>query len=298
MNGIYRFYQNGELLGEHKNLLTTEGTKLILRYLAGQSPSLGGAIAVGVAATAATVADDRLGFEVTRVAVDLRSADYNNDLVIFKGTIPQEDVFTIYESGLWSTAANNLSGTFDSLLLSTFELDVESWTNVTVDTTQQRTSEDAVRVDATASSTTSPRLDVDMDLSGYSANDVFRLAFYKANNNIASIKLIFGDSTTGGYFSKSITVSSAPTGYNVIEYRKGDFTTTGTVSWGDITVLGFDVTAGGTGGYVILDGLRAEDTDTPNQDFVLVSHSVLGSPIAKTSIAPMDVEYALEFSVT
>ncbi len=298
INGVYRFYQNGELVGEHKNLITTEGSRLVLRYLAGQSPSLGGAIAVGVSATAATTADTRLGFEISRQDVELRNADYVNTIVVFKGTIPQEESFKIYESGLWSTAANNLSGEFESKILTTFDFDLESWTNVTLDTTQQRTGVDAAKVTVSASSTVSPKVDVDMDLSGYSANDTFLLAFYKPDNNITTIKMVFEDTTTGGSFNRSVTISALPVGYNVISFRKGDFTATGTVSWSSINRMGFDVTAGGTGSYVILDAVRIEDTDTPNQEYILVSHSVLGSPITKTNVAPMDIEYALDFTIS
>lgn len=298
MRGIYRFYQDGKLISEHKNLLTTEGKRLILRYLAGQSPSLGAAIGLGVSSVAATVNDVALGFEIKRVSVDLKNADYTNNVVLFKGTIEQDVVFSIYEAGLWSSAANNLSGEFDSRTLTTFDTDLEDWTNVTVDTTANRTSEDAVKVSAAISSTTQARLDTDMDLSGYSANDTFYLAFSKPNNNISTIKMIFEDTISSGSLSLTKTVSALPTGYNILAFRKGDFTSTGTVNWDNINRFGFDVTAGGTAGYVILDGLRVEDLDTPNQDFVLVSHTILGSPLVKTNTAPMDVEYALDFNVS
>jgi hypothetical protein len=297
MKGIYRFYQDGNLIREVTNLITTEGQRLALRYLAGQSTSLGGAIGMGVSAVAADVGDVRLSFEVDRVPVVLRNADYNNNVVLFKGTIEQDVVFTIYEAGLWSTASNNLSGEFDSKLITTFDTETEDWTNITVDTTANRTSEDAVKVSAGISSTTSTRLDVDMDLSGYSINDTFSLAFSKPNNNISTIKLIFEDTVGSGTLYLTKTVSALPTGYNVLSFRKGDFTSTGTIAWDSINRFGFDVTAGGTAGYVILDGLRAEDTDTPNQDFVLVSRTVLSSPISKTNTAPMDVEYALDFDI-
>ncbi|AXG66161.1 minor tail protein [Streptomyces phage Annadreamy] len=297
MKGVYRFYQGGELIAEHKNLLTTEGKRLILRYLAGQSPSLGAAIGLGVSGAAATVDDTTLGFEIERVSVALKSADYTNSLVLFKGTVEQDTTFNIYEAGLWSSSSNTLSGEFDSKLLTTFDLSLEEWTNVTADTTANRTSEDSAKVSAAISSTTQARLDVEMDLSGYSVNDTFLLAFSKPNNNITTIKLVFEDPITGGSLSLSKTVSALPTGYNILTFKKGDFVASGTINWDNITRMGFDVTAGGTAGYVILDGLRVEDVDTPNQDYILVSHAILSSPINKTNVAPMDVEYALEFSV-
>lgn len=298
MRGFYRFYQNGKMIAEHENLITTEGKRLVLRYLAGQSPSLGGAIGMGVMPTEATVDDSILGFEVQRVPVSLRSADYTNNLVLFKGTIDQDMTFKIYEAGLWSMPANTLSGEFDSALITTFDTDLEEWSDVEIDSTISRTSADSVKVSASSSSTTSPRLDVDMDLSGYSANDNFVLAFNKTNGNITTIKLIFENVISGGSLSLEKTISSLPNGYNTLVFRKGDFVADGTIGWNSIDRMGFDVTAGGTAGNVILDGLRVEDVDTPNQDFILVSRSVLSSPLVKTDVAPMDVEYALEFNVT
>lgn len=297
MRGTYRFYQDGELIASHKNLLTTEGKRLILRYLAGQAPSLGGAIGLGVSATPATVDDFRLGFEVDRAVVDLRSADYANNVVLFKGTLPQEAEYIIYEAGLWSATSNVLAGNFASENITSFELGVEEWTNAMVDTSHNRTTEDAVRIDVTGGSSTSSRIDVDVDYSGYTANDDFLLAFYKPDNGVDTITLIFEDVLTGGTLTNAVTVSSLPVGYNIISFRKGDFIATGTIDWGTITRMGFDVAATTTS-YVVLDSLRVEDTDTPNQEYILVSRSVLGTPIVKTSVSPMDVEYALEFNVT
>lgn len=296
MKGIYRFYQNGELVGESENLLTTEGKRLILRYLAGQAPDLGGAIGLGVGAVAANVADTRLTFEVDRAIVTLKNADYNTNVVIFKTTIPQEKVYKIYESCLWSTATNSLTD-YSSRMLSTFDLDVETWSSMTVDSTIARTSLDSGRVDAGSNATTSTRLQVDMDLSGYSGNDVFLLAFNKVNANITDLALAF-ENSTGGSFKSNISIAGLSTGYNVLAFPKSGFTATGTIDWAAITQFGVDVKAGPTAGYVILDGLRIEDTDTINQDFILVSRSVLGTPLTKTDIAPMDIEYALEFTIT
>lgn len=297
MKGTYRFYQHGRLIAAQNNLITAQGKRLILRYLSGNAASIGAAIGLGVDATPANTANTRLGFEVYRANVDIRSIDYDASFVLFKGSIEQNATFKLYEAGLWSTETNAL-GLQDSQTLTTFDTSIEEWTNVTVDTTQTRTSEDSVRVDAAASATTSPRLVVDMDLSGYSPEDVFSLALYKADNNIASVKLYFGNSLTGGSFTLSKTISTLATGYNIVQFKKGDFVTTGSVSWDSIDTIGIDVTAGTTAGYVILDGIRIEDTDTPDDDHVLVSRTIMDTPLVKTGIAPMDVEYTLEFSVS
>ncbi|QIN94596.1 tail protein [Streptomyces phage Muntaha] len=297
MNGIYRFYQGGKLIAEHKNLITNEGKRLVLRYMAGQSPSLGGGIALGVGGLAASTSDVRLRFEIYRANVLLRNADYSTNRVLFKGEIEQEVEFTIYEAGLWSTTSNTL-GTPDSQIITTFDLETEAWTNVTTDSTNARTSASAVRVDAGASSTTSPRVEADLDLSGYSTEDEFALAIYKPDGNVTDVSLVFANAITGGQFKLTKSIAALTNGaYHVVYFRKGDFVATGSISWDNIDTLGVDVTAGTTGGYVILDGIRVEDTDTPDQDHILVSRTVLTSPLVKTSTAPMEVEYSLEFNV-
>jgi hypothetical protein len=297
MRGIYRFYQNGELVGESENLITTEGKRLILRYLAGQAPDLGGAIGLGAGSAAATLTDTRLTYEVDRAIVTLKNADYTNSVVIFKTTIPQEAVYKIYEACLWSTANNSLNPDYSSRVLTTFDLDVEPWTNATLDATVARTSLDSVRVDAGSNATVSTRLQAALDLAGYSNNDVFLLAFNKVNANITDLTLAF-ENETGGAFKMTQSIAALPTGYNILAFAKSGFAATGSIAWSAITKFGVDVKAGATAGYVVLDGLRIEDTDSLNQDYVLVSRSVLGTPLTKTAIAPMDIEYALEFNIT
>lgn len=297
MHGVYRFYQHGKLIAAHKNLITDEGKRLILRYLAGNAPAIGGAISVGTSSVTPAGTDTRLGFEVYRSAVALRNADYNTNQVLFKGEIEQDVVFTIYEAGLWSTQSNSL-GTPDSQTITTFDSETEEWTNVTVDSTVARASADGVRVDVGAGATTSPRLEVALDLAGYSTEDEFAVAFHKPDNNVASLAIVFENSITGGQLKLSQTISSLPVGYNVVSFRKGDFVATGTISWEDIDTLGVDAVGGATASYVVLDGIRLEDTDTPDQDHVLVSRTVLSSPLMKTSTAPMEVEYSLELSVS
>lgn len=296
-HGEYRFYQSGQLLATHKNLLTDEGKRLILRYLAGQAPSVGEAIGLGVGQVAATGSDSRLTFEVERAIVTLTNIDYNRNNLVFKTTLPQELVLDIYEAGLWSTSVNTINATNDSRLLTTFDTLNEQWNNVSIDNTNARSSADAALVTVAAGATVSPRLAVEMDLSGYSGNDTFLLAFQKTSSNITDASLVFLNDS-GNSFKLNQSITSLPIGYNVISFKKSDFVASGPISWNFITSFGVDVKAGATGGNITLDAIRIEDTDTINADHVLVSRTVLSTPLIKTSIAPMEVEYALEISFT
>lgn len=295
MRGVYRFYQDGKLVREESNLITTEGKRLILRVLAEQASSIGQAIGLGVGAAAATVADTRLQWEIDRTAIAIKNVDYTNSRVIMKTTLPQNSIYTIYEMGLWSQFTNSFNSDNVSKVLTTFESALETWTNTTIDATQSRTSPDSVKISAAISSTTTATTNVDLDLSGYSALDQFSIAFYKANNNITTLALKF-ESATGSY-EKSATVTALPVGYNILALNKGDFVATGTPDWSALTTMNVKVTAGATAGNLILDGIRIEDGDTLNPSYALVSRSVLGTPLVKTDSSPMDVEYAIEFDV-
>lgn len=297
MKGIYRIYQEGRLIAEQENLITTEGKKLILRYLAGQAGSIGDALAVGVAATTPTASDYRLNFEIERVVVSLKNADYSNQYIIFKGTLPQIGEYQIYEVGLFSSFANSVAGDYAGRVLTTFDTTVEPWTNATVDTTAPRTSVDSILVTAGVSATVSTRNSTVMDLAGYSGNDEFTLAFNKTGANITTLALAF-ENSTGGSYKRSLSITGLSTGYNVLAFKKSDFTATGTIDWGTITSFGVDVTANASGGTIILDAIRVEDTDTVNPNYVMVSRALLSSPLAKTSVAPLDIEYALDLSIT
>lgn len=296
VSGVYRFYQNGELIRESRNVLTTEGVRLVLRVLAEQASSFGQAIGVGVGNAAAAIGDTRLKWEVDRAQIAIKSADFDNHRVIMKATLPQNAVYKIYEMGLWSQFVNSLNSESVSRTLTTFETDFEAWTNVTLDSTQSRTSKDSAKIDAAISSTTTASNDVLLDLSGYSALDQFNIAFYKANNNITTLALVL-DSASGS-FTGSATVTALPVGYNILTINKGAFTSTGTPDWSAITKINVKVTAGATAGYLILDGIRIEDGDAVNPEYALVSRSVLATPLIKTDTAPMDIEYALEFNIT
>jgi hypothetical protein len=302
MKGVFRLYQEGRLVAEVENTVTTAGKRLIQRYLAGQSANLGDAIGIGtMGSPSSAVGDVRLNFEITRVPVALKSADFTNNVIVFKGTLPQDDVYAIFEMGLWSQYSNALAAGFESRLLTTFNTVIEPWTNVTLDTTNVRSSIDSAKVTVGVSATVQTRnSNVLMDLSGFSGNDFFALSFYKPDNNMNSIKFVFEDLTGGGnYSSSAISISALPIGFNTITATKGSLTQTGTVSWANITRYGFDIAANASGSNVSLDAFRIEDTDTINQDYALVSHTTNATVLAtKTAVAPMDIEYSLGVTVS
>lgn len=293
MRGTYRFYEDGKLVGEAKNLITTEGKRAIVRYLAGYTKAYAGSIAVGVMDTAANVADTQLGFEFGRTNVTVISADLSAYNIVLKGTLDQSLVGTIYEAGLWSliTPDNIAGGRF----ISNFTSD-ETWSAGTFDSANTRTGGGGLRFNATASgSVTSTRTDIYVDLSNYRNTYPFYLAYYAADANCASIKLNL-HTDASNYFS--YTIASPTAGYRTQQFNKLACTQTGTPDWGNITSMDIVVTAKSAGATAVtLDGFRTEGDDYGTNDQILISHGILPTPITKTSLSRMDIEYELEFNL-
>lgn len=290
MTGKYRFIQDGKLIGEVENLLTTEGKFAILRYLAEQSQSIAGSIVIGVSTTAAAAADTLIGFEADRGDIVIVSPDYVNQAVVYKAVFPTVERVDIREIGLWtSRGAGSINGT-----VLKFESSLEAWTVGTWDTATARMGDNGLSVAATASTTVTSVLDnLSMDITTMAANDTFALAYNVANAFTSAIKIrLMTDDTN--YFEFNIATPTA--GYKVTRFTKSQLTKTGTpTTINKISVLN-TATAGGTS-TVIFDGLRTDSGDFSNPDALLLSHAVLGSPIVKPAGVPFEIEYVLDVTL-
>lgn len=295
--GTYRFYQDGILVGESENIITTAGKRAILHYLSGRGGSVGSALALGTGSTAATVNDTRLTFEVDRATIDVVSALYDSNYLTFKATIPQERAYTIYEAGLFNLPLDGASTSVGRLIAS-FETGLEVWSVGTYTTTvNARIGSEALRLQPNANGTLETVLDAQMDLSQYSIDDNFTVAIYKNSSFASSLILKFKD-VNGNTFTLSKSINGLTNGYQIVTFRKGDFTASSTdISWADLSQLSVShsATAGGNSD-IYLDGIRIEDDDYQSPDYALTSRTVLASPVVKSTVSPMDVEYALELN--
>lgn len=277
-------------------MITTKGKNVILRYLGGQTSSIGGSLAAGAGSTAAVVGDTRLTFEIERATVDVTSIDFINQRVIFKGTFPQTSVGTIYEIGLY-TSETSSSTLLDSRRILSFQNGLEAWTTGTFGAFSSRAGADSLRLSPAASATVTSVLDpIILDLSTYSTIDQFNLAI-NASSNTASIRIRFRGVDSTSYYE--FTTTSIAIGYNTINFTKGNTTKTGTnVDWSDIRSVEISATATAGGvANVDFDAMRIEDVDNPSMENILVARKVLDTPQVKTSTAPMDIEFALDFII-
>lgn len=295
MRGVYRFYQNGELLGESTNLLTDAGKRAILAYIAQRGVSIGRALAVGVGEVAPTVSDNSLEFEFTRAQITSISPDFINGLVIFKAVLIPSLSGTIHEVGLFSQMDGG--SFYGSRLLASFDSQSEPWTPSDWTSPNGRIGDDCLRVTALSGANASSKLsNIYLDLSGYSTADSFLLATYVNDANTDSVNIQF-QNTDNDYFEW--TLSGLVAGYNVVSFSKSEATSVGNPSWDSIVAMNIIVTAGAGGDTSVdFDGIRVEDRDYINPDYYLVSRSVLSTPIQKVSDSPLEIEYTIEVGIS
>lgn len=292
MRGTYRFYQDGELIAEQDNLITTEGKKAILRYLAGHSGAFVRSLAVGTGTTAAALADTKLLFEVARANVSVTSPDYITQKLVFKATLPQEDEFAIWEIGALTVSETDLYGR----MLLTFDSETEAWSVGTFQVDTSRIGADALRVNASANTTVTSNLpDIFLDTDDFKDNDRFSLAYIPVDANLNSLKIRL-KTDAANYFEYTIPTLTA--GYKVESWTKAQMTKTGSPVWSSITSADLIVQAKvGGATNVDFDALRIDAAVIPNPEYALVSRTVLGAAVIKTSVSQMDVEYTVDVTI-
>jgi len=136
---------------------------------------------------------------------------------------------------------------------------------------------------------------LNLDLSGYSAADKFTVALNAGNTNTSAVKLLFLTDASNYY---TVTMGAPVSGYQVMSVAKSTAVATGTPNWGNITEMRVSTTSGAGGASQIdYDGVRVEDTDTLNADYVLVSRELLASPYVKVDGMTQEIEFSLDINV-
>lgn len=281
-------------------MITTEGKLHIKRYLAGWVPRIASSISFGVGGKPEEVGDTALQFETDRADIHLVSYDFVNNKLVFKATVPESYAGTIYEIGLYSHRKNN-NTEYGSRILIDFDSVTERWyilgtgAEPTYTATNARVGTTTLELGAAASATTTARLEgIFLDMTGYSAADKFALA-YQVVGNVSSLRFRLMTDATNYY---EFDLGAPAAGYRVDSVTKGSATVTGTPAWEQINMAEVVLTATGGGTSTVrLDGLRIEDVDTPNPDYVMVSRELLATPYVKEAGRSQSIEFALDVSV-
>lgn len=271
-------------------MITNNGKNVIKQFHARQVPQIGASLAFGVGATAATVNDTRLVYEVIRVPVLSVSADLSNDIIVFRASLPPGQINQIYEVGLWSA---------NPAVSKNMTLNVLGgngvWTNGTLSNSNARANPNALKIDYVANGTTNAELSgLVADLSTFTDNDSVVVG-YHATTNLSNVRVRLGTDASNYY--EFVLPAPTANAYNVARLSRATATKTGSPDWSAITYVAVRPTGTAAGaGSIYFDGIRFEENSLNNNN-QLVARSVLGTPFAADPDIASDVEYSLEISI-
>lgn len=315
ISGVFKFYQNGELIGEAQNSLTQTGRILAIKTLMGAIPNFGTSLGVGVGEIANTMdgtlaTDYRLGFRVATAPVIGTNIDNEEeyDAILFKAKLTDNLFYRIKEVGLFSDPLLSGATGYKEELILAFEngdnlynntdgayLTDDSYNDSTAffTTIADNTYVDYFRIgrralvlkDATQIITTKSFIGLDQ----YDDLDKITLAFGRVGSGTSVVKVRFY--TNDAYKEYTFSGSS---NYNVVSVDLGSVTTTsgsGTFNWENITKV---MVYKSSGNEVVLDGLKIENVNLLDTNRGMVSRAVLpGTGITKLANVPVDIEYTL-----
>lgn len=291
MKGVYRVYDNKNLIAEFPNVLTNRGKRAIGSFLADRRASWGDVMSIGSGQSSPVASNTSLDMEFWREEVDLKDylAGTVNKLVL-RSTIPASVSGKIYEIGIYCTS------TPDDILrrgpvVSAFDLNFESWSSGSADEDDFRVGTSSLVLSASETS----RADYDGDFRAYTSATKFKLA-YIAETGITDISIKFGSNDENfREYSFSPDVLDA---YATKTWSLQDFDITGNPNWNEISYI--EVSASGAGD-VMFDALIATE-DRPD-DFitVLVSRALVNvdgnNYILKLPDRELQIEYLIDLGV-
>lgn len=308
IKGTYIFYQDGKEIHRSENVITKFGKRFITNFIAGNINTAKKDIAIGIDSTSATENDTRLGFEFYRLPVTIGSTDIQTDglgattyAVVYKTTLPQDIAGQINEIGLYPSLRSSTNN-YDSKFISDFNNYLD-WTtsegyNPDTLTTNMKIGDTMLKMQSNSTSAREYKATVSpIDISGYSINDTIKLAYYKNDANLASIKIRMY-SSANDYYETTITPASG-TGYKLssgIPLSTALSSATGSPDKTNINQIGIIITpTSGNTTWAGIDGLRINDEDTFDPTFGLISRSVV-TALTKSAGRQIDVEYRLDMT--
>jgi hypothetical protein len=280
------------------NLITADGRRVILRFLASELRGMGEYMAFGIGSTAPTVDDKSLAFEYHRTDIDLKQPQFGQQRVVFRGTISDEQSFTVKEIGLYldddiidEEITNTLITTFDP----TDEVEWLVWNGsayVQPDIHEGSMSNgSSFRIAAPANAARDLVRNATFgQFGGLQPTDEFAIAYQTlAGQGQVSVRFRKDASNYREY------VFQTESGSQVRRWQRSQFIEVGTAGWDEFTSMQIAVSAGASGVDIALDGLRF-DAVSSNDRPVLVSRAVLPQAIEKRPTSELQVEYVMNIN--
>ena len=309
IEGTYRFYIDGELIGEQKNALTSAGRSIIIKSLLGIIPNFVDCIAYGIDSTPNTlnsastlITNNVLGFEIGRTAATGGTFELSgsNDSLVFFGEIVDPYQYEIREVAIYPATNIDANITVDGSTLFDFD-QVNLFTEYGTASAASSTPSSSARIglnvlsvpgsgDATSNYIEKITDDNSLaSLSTYSSQDLFKLSGFKTFIGSASLNVRFLTDTSNHYTITFTTPSAS--GYFISSVLKGSASIVGSPTWDKITSVRF---WNPSSGVLNLDAIRADvGTYLTDTTFGMISRAVLANPIQKPASIPLSIEYSL-----
>jgi hypothetical protein len=304
IKGRYLIKQNGVVIAESSNAITSEGLHLIRSYLANPTSNWAGAISVGAMnSTDASTTNTALDFELARFPVLLRSVE--SDEIVIKGVLNSDFSGKIFELGIYPEVSNTLSDGFDDALLLNFdELWLDSSDDLEINSSSisqdSRAGQNNLKISSPAAEIYT---NLGLNLSGYTNFDIVSIMYNVTTTGLdRSFVVTFIDNQlpTPGTKYAEFTLDCSSTGYKKINKFVGDFVETGNFN-SEVIKIEITIPSYSDAAEVELDALRINDADETNPDFALVSRSIIGvengSSYSDYVYKPGGVEVDIEYRV-
>lgn len=309
IEGTYRFYIDGKMVGEQKNALTAAGRAIVIKSLLGIIPNFVDSISYGIDETPNTfnsastlITNNVLGFEIGRTRADgssFEAVGTNNGLV-FHGEIIDPYQYQIREVAIFPSTNIDAIITVDGSTLFDFD-QIDSFVKYGSASSASLTTSESARIGTTFLSMpgngdgTANYIEKITDnnslsfLSTYSSQDLFKLASFKTHNASGVFYARFLTDASNHY-TIPFNIPSA-SGYRVISTQKGSASISGSPTWDNITSVTF---WNGTASTLQIDAIRADvGTYLTDTNFGMISRAVLASPLQKPASTPVTVQYTL-----
>jgi hypothetical protein len=300
IKGKYVFSSNGEIIFEGENIITANGLLMINKYLANSSVDWAGTLAIGALGTTSASTDTRLGYEVYRTPVTLKSYTTTGSVnqIAMKATLDPSVVAKIYEVGI--LPLSHVVGSYkDNTLLTNFsEQDpMGLWQTgaseaTMASATYSSASSRVGKYNVSASNTgVTVKYNFYQNLSTFNTSDFLQLLYaVTASGTSPSLTITLSDSASNTWTSQTVVLPTTASGYYTASLTMPNAPTSGfTYNLNKIKLS----LVGGTGS-IQYDALKFMSGATLPPELKLVSRKSSSSAImTKTAGQPVDIEYYL-----
>ena len=308
LKGTYIFYKDGKEVCRSNNIVTNEGKDVFVQYLSKSNNDYASKIVLGIGSTSPAVTNEFLGFEVFPLAIEFKTVDFTQtpSQVVFRASVPATFSGVIYESGL-STMGGTLSSSdinSNNEVIVNFNPNYESWstganvvfhTNDLEGTPRLRAGDSGLQITAAASSSVSSTYSGVVPPNYISSGDKLKVAYHVSGSVPTSIQIKL-ESDSSNYFTATIPAANISLGYNISTIDFDNLVMTGTLDTNSISSITVTVNAASAQSIVTMDAMRFDQYSSVSKP-VLVSHSLLSTPLVVEGGNKFDIEYRLGFDI-